>query len=331
MAPKKGAEPPPDEEDGEVDPYAEVKQKAFRAIVNDDVTSLNEVTSSLTADVWQTFENKGRRNMLAMAKERKAPAAHASLVSLLMESPTVVSGEESMSKVFDAVFKCYSCHPDILTRLRDLKNTLAEVPTEIWSTWRNDSGQSLLAMARETFPCNFCDCRYADIPPGGNEFCSTGRGHETGRPGALEILTQEISLAKEELKHRLESAEAAPGEPQQLKVRIQSGEEADAAPADAAGETEEGEAEAPAEEDAGEFVEVPSEPGITVGKFRTRFLEARSLRDPSHAFLTCHGRDLDEDADDLPIEWWTAWGEGDGLSAVLTATEPCELDEQAPE
>jgi len=64
---------------------AEPRQKAFRAVVQDDMASLAMIICGLPPDEWFRWQNRAGKNLLTMSQERKSSGAHALLKKALKE------------------------------------------------------------------------------------------------------------------------------------------------------------------------------------------------------------------------------------------------------
>jgi len=55
------------------------RQASFRAVVQNDITKLQEVLSEVPQEVWQAWENKAGKDLITLAQERGSSSAYAVL------------------------------------------------------------------------------------------------------------------------------------------------------------------------------------------------------------------------------------------------------------
>ncbi|CAE8620864.1 unnamed protein product [Polarella glacialis] len=62
---------------------AELKVKAFRNVVQDDMVALGEILDRLSVDVWSTWQNKAGKDLLTLSEERGSSGAYSVLAKRL--------------------------------------------------------------------------------------------------------------------------------------------------------------------------------------------------------------------------------------------------------
>eukprot|EP00929_Paragymnodinium_shiwhaense_P005448 TRINITY_DN10741_c0_g1_i1.p1 TRINITY_DN10741_c0_g1~~TRINITY_DN10741_c0_g1_i1.p1 ORF type:complete len:860 (-),score=264.37 TRINITY_DN10741_c0_g1_i1:150-2729(-) len=79
--------------------HEELKTKALRAVVKDDVTALEEVLSQIEVDIWKEWQNKAGKDLMTLSEERGSTNAYSFLAKELgilqeMERETFEEGED---------------------------------------------------------------------------------------------------------------------------------------------------------------------------------------------------------------------------------------------
>merc|ERR1712129_361038 len=84
MEPEATPEAPEDEVNLSEKEEAELKTKAFRAVVKDDTSTLAEVISErVPLSIWKRWENKGGKDLLTLSEERGSKASYSMLAKAL--------------------------------------------------------------------------------------------------------------------------------------------------------------------------------------------------------------------------------------------------------
>jgi len=206
------------------DEIEELKKKAFPAAVKDYVHTLSDILDRVPVGIWVKWRNKGGRSLMGMAHERNALLAHSLLSNALATSPEDASDPILVSKLYMAIFDARACSTADVARLKELNTLLAEIPPEVWSIWQNECGHSLLFASRDTDEkCEFSDCRFRNVPEGGDAFHGYGVRHTMMRYSARQILEEKLVLAKQKVGAAADSKKFQVTK--ELIVRLLSGEE----------------------------------------------------------------------------------------------------------
>mmetsp|Transcript_97113 Transcript_97113/g.216618 ORF Transcript_97113/g.216618 Transcript_97113/m.216618 type:complete len:829 (-) Transcript_97113:172-2658(-) len=118
------SKPPPDRE-------AELKAKAFRAVVQDDVDVLSEVLERTPTEIWSQWVNKAGKDLLALSQERGCSGAYGALaraLGLLQDMKQEAFAEHESVWVFVPG----EVQPLRATVLEDTTSDADEVEVEFW-------------------------------------------------------------------------------------------------------------------------------------------------------------------------------------------------------
>merc|ERR1711933_667259 len=114
---------------------AELKAKAFRAVVQDNVGSLSEVLERLSPNFWAKWQNKAGKDLLTLSQERGSSGAY----SVLAEALGMV--QEMKRESFEEREAVWIFNPGEIQPLRAtvLEDTSAEKDTVFIEYWDGDA------------------------------------------------------------------------------------------------------------------------------------------------------------------------------------------------
>merc|ERR1712007_206871 len=115
----------------EMKTMASAKSKALRAVAQDDVVTLAEITQSIPVDVWSKWENKACKSLVTLSQERGSVAAYSHLARALgLVKELKRESFEEREAVW--VFIRGNVQPQRATVLADTSGEAETIPIEYW-------------------------------------------------------------------------------------------------------------------------------------------------------------------------------------------------------